>query len=72
MNQPHEQKLSQKEFVLLSAERVAAYRALESKRSDRLKSTKLLTLIQQRLCLILILKVRYICVNNTILYLRKL
>lgn len=36
MNQPDEQKLSQEEFVLLSAPLIAAYRAMESERSDRL------------------------------------
>jgi methyltransferase (TIGR00027 family) len=36
MNQAHEQKLSQKEFVLLSAPLMAAYRAIENGRSDRL------------------------------------
>lgn len=34
MNQPHQS--SQKEFVLLSAQLMAAYRAMESERSDRL------------------------------------
>ncbi|BCL40150.1 SAM-dependent methyltransferase [Nostoc sp. MS1] len=36
MNQPDKEKLSQKDFVLLSAPLMAAYRAVECQRSDRL------------------------------------
>lgn len=36
MNQSYQEKISQKDFVLLSAPLMAAYRAVESQRSDRL------------------------------------
>ncbi|MBD2505236.1 class I SAM-dependent methyltransferase [Anabaena azotica] len=36
MNQPYKEKLYQKDFVLLSAPLMAAYRAVESQRNDRL------------------------------------